>query len=105
MAKRVLTNKREQGQGNQCRTPGVKFKEFTGINRESGINLEETGKKNGGETEKWGEKNTMMLGRSTMVSGRFKLVSARYTMVRLVRFGKIGKNGKIDKIGRIFQDW
>ena len=56
MAKRVLTNKREQGQGNQCRTPGVKFKEFTGINRESGINLEETGKKTGGKQKNGGKK-------------------------------------------------
>ena len=39
----------KEGQGNQCQTPGVKFKEYTRINRENGINLEETGerKKNG----------------------------------------------------------
>ena len=31
------------GVGNQCKTPGVKFKEFTGIKRQNGMNLEETG--------------------------------------------------------------
>ena len=35
----------KQGQGNQCPTPGLKFKEYVGINRENGINLEETGEK------------------------------------------------------------
>ena len=42
---------KEQGQGNQCGTPGVKFKKNTGINRENGINLEETGKKRGKNTK------------------------------------------------------
>ena len=42
----------EQGQGNQCQTPGVKFKEFTGTNRENKINLEDTGKKRGGKNRK-----------------------------------------------------
>ena len=40
-----LTFFMEQGQGNQCQTPDLKFKEYIGINRKNGINLEETGKK------------------------------------------------------------
>ena len=42
----------KQGQGNQCRTPGLIFKEYIGINRENEINLEETGKTNSKKTEK-----------------------------------------------------
>ena len=35
----------KQGQGNQCRTPGVKFKEKNGIDMENEIYLEETERK------------------------------------------------------------
>ena len=97
-----MKDKIKQGQGKQCRTLGVKFKEFTGINRENGINLEETGEKNGGEKQKNGKKKyhgvrkgTMVLGRSTMVLGRSTTVLGRSTMVYLgvsmVYHGKIGK--------------
>ena len=36
----------KQGQGNQCRSPGVKFEESTRRNGENRIKLKETGKKN-----------------------------------------------------------
>ena len=29
----------KQGKGKQCQTPGVKFKELTGIHRENGMKL------------------------------------------------------------------
>ena len=40
-----MTLKNKQDQGNQCQTPGVKLKEWAGINRENKMNLEETEEK------------------------------------------------------------